>query len=201
MKKLLIIIPLLFVLKNLQAQKYSIEGRFMNGVHWFSYEQIFPKNHFQINGGIYLKKVMNNTWGLTTGIQSRILNRKEEYDVYFYGHYAYSYTTQTRFDYIEIPINSYFKWRGLHIEGGTNINYLMKYQFRIDDELDTSEKPEGMTFMLGLNTNIGYQFDLNEKIYLILSAYYDYPILLSNPFETSLMNYGIYMGIGYEFSN
>lgn len=199
MKNLLIVIPLLFILNTIQAQKYSIEGRFMSGFHWFATQPIFQKNHFQVNGGVYFKRKMGNYWGLTTGIQSRILNRRAEHDIYFNGQYAYSYTVQTRHDYIEIPINCYFNWKGLFIEGGTNINYLNRYQFKINGELDSSEKPDGMTFLLGLNTNIGYQFQINDRLYSNLAFFYDYPISLTHTFKTSLMNYGLYLGLGYSF--
>lgn len=198
MKKLLIILPLLFIIKSVQAQNYAIEGRFMAGVHRVTLDPVFSKGNFQINGGVFLKKRMTDNWGLTTGIQSRILDRNKEHDAYFYGHYAYSYTTRTRYDYIELPINCYYKWKGFYVEGGVNFNYLAKYQFRINDELQSTQKIEGMIITSGLNGNVGYQFNLGENIYLNLAAYYDYPIIFSNAFKSSLMNYGLYLGLGYH---
>jgi hypothetical protein len=198
MKTLLFFLLLFFIANNIQAQNYAIEGRFMTGIHRGAFDPIFPKGNFQINGGIFLKKAMNDNWGFTTGLQSRILDENKTYDVYYYGYYSHSSTIQTRYDYIELPINCYYKRKGFYVEGGVNFNYLAKYQFRINDVLQSTKKIDGMIVTSGLNGNIGYEFNLRENIYLNLAVYYDYPVIFSNAFKSSLMNYGLFLGFGYR---
>jgi hypothetical protein len=64
--------------------------------------------------------------------------------------------------------------------------------------LQSTKKIDGMIVTSGLNGNIGYEFNLRENIYLNLAVYYDYPVIFSNAFKSSLMNYGLFLGFGYR---
>jgi outer membrane protein W len=183
------------------SQSWDIELNTMPGVHRTLFDPIFPKYNFQNNGGIFVTKFFSDKWGLSTGLNTRILKSERTYDTYYHGYYDHTDTSLTKLSYLELPLNCIYKWKGFYFRGGINLNYLTGYLEQLNNEIKSEEKPIGMNFLLGLNINIGYQIQLTERWYINAAIFYDYPILFSNPFRSPLMNYGLMVGFGYHIQS
>lgn len=200
MKRVFFLILITTCTVNLsKAQKYSIEARFMPGYHRSTGEKAISDERFQNNGGLFLKRSLNDRFGFITGVNTRILNHHRKDDIYNHkGEFLFNYDQQIRYNYLELPINCYYNYKNFFVEGGLNFNYLMSFYGKIDGQIITSKKQENMTFLPGVNINIGYELPIGKQFYANIGAFYDYPIFFEYFFKSTLMNYGLYVGFGYK---